>query len=202
MAYSMILPIDDRIGIGILGRRARSDVSDEFRRIGKWSVGGNIGPHMIMPGEHAPSIGPVVRPQFFQPAVLPFQRHRFWPRRRAGFLDRQPNRLAGYRMKLGCSHGDASFFRSALKNWFSSGLPIKPAKPSNLPSRAISVATRTKACMATRASEPPTLMRRTPIAARSLTVKPNAPLLRKLTGFGATAFTTASICSRVLMPGA
>ena len=56
--------------------------------------------------------------------------------------------------------------------------------------------------MATRASEPPTLIRRTPIAARSLTVKPNAPLLRKFTGFGATALTTASICSRVLMPGA
>ena len=64
------------------------------------------------------------------------------------------------------------------------------------------VATRMKACIATRASEPPTLIRRTPIAARSSTVKPKAPLLRKLTGFGATAFTTASICSRVLMPGA
>ena len=79
---------------------------------------------------------------------------------------------------------------------------ISPAKPSNLPSLAISVAVRMKACIATRASEPPTLIRRTPIAARSLTVKPNAPLLRKFTGFGATAFTTASICSRLLMPGA
>ena len=55
--------------------------------------------------------------------------------------------------------------------------------------------------MATRASVPPTLMRRTPISPRSLTVKPKAPLLRKLTGFGATALTIASICSRVLMPG-
>jgi hypothetical protein len=34
-----------------------------------------------------------------------------------------------------------------------------------------------------------------------LTVKPNAPLLRKLIGFGATALTVAVICSRVLMPG-
>ena len=58
------------------------------------------------------------------------------------------------------------------------------------------------ACMATRASVPPTLMRRTPSAARSSTVKPKAPLLRKFTGFGATAFTTAAISSRVLMPGA
>ena len=41
--------------------------------------------------------------------------------------------------------------------------------------------------MATRASVPPTLMRRTPMPARSSTVKPNAPLLRKLIGFGATA---------------
>ena len=56
--------------------------------------------------------------------------------------------------------------------------------------------------MATRASVPPTLMRRTPIAVMSDTEKPNAPQLRKLTGFGATALTTASMCSRVLMPGA
>ena len=61
-----------------------------------------------------------------------------------------------------------SFLRSSLKNLFSSGLEISPAKPSNLPSLAISVAVRMKACMATRASEPPTLIRRTPIAARSL----------------------------------
>ena len=40
------------------------------------------------------------------------------------------------------------------------------------------------------------------IAARSFTVKPNAPLARKFTGVGAAASTTFSICSRVLMPGA
>ena len=38
--------------------------------------------------------------------------------------------------------------------------------------------------MATRASAPPTLIRRTPMAATSLTVKPSAPINR-LTGFGA-----------------
>ena len=44
-------------------------------------------------------------------------------------------------------------------------------------------------------------MRRTPSAARSLTVYPKALLLRKLIGFGATALIVAAICSRVLMPG-
>ncbi len=66
---------------------------------------------------------------------------------------------------------------------------------------AISRADLMKAFMATRASVPPTLMRRTPISARSLTVKPNAPPSRKLIGFGATALIVATICSRVLMPG-
>ncbi len=56
-----------------------------------------------------------------------------------------------------------AFLRSSAKNLFSSWLVISPAKPSNLPSLAISVAVLMKACMATRASEPPTLMRRTPI---------------------------------------
>ena len=55
--------------------------------------------------------------------------------------------------------------------------------------------------MATRDSVPPTLIRRTPSSARSFTVKPNGPALRKLIGFGATAFTVAAMCSRVLMPG-
>ena len=75
-------------------------------------------------------------------------------------------------------------------------------KPSNEPCSAIAFAVRMKPPQAERASAPPTLMRRTPMPARSVTVWPNAAPLRKLTGFGATAFTTASICSRVLMPGA
>src|SRR5438105_11420927 len=40
-----------------------------------------------------------------------------------------------------------------------------------------------------------TLMRRTPIAAKSKTECPNAALFKKFTGFGATALHTASICS-------
>src|SRR5271169_6086123 len=91
--------------------------------------------------------------------------------------------------------------RSSAKYLLSCGLVITPAKLSNFPSLAISVAALMKACMATRASVPPTLMRRTPMSARSLTVKPKAPLLRKLIGLGATALTVAAICSRVLMPG-
>src|SRR5215472_12322372 len=125
----------------------------------------------------------MVGAKLLQPAITALQNDRpgTWRRFRIG--NRQPDRLPGQRMRLGRSHGLAILLRSASKSLFSSGLLIRPAKPSNFPSRAISVATRMKACIATRASEPPTLMRRTPMAARSLTVKPNAPLLRKLTGF-------------------
>jgi hypothetical protein len=101
---------------------------------------------------------------------------------------------------LGIHH--LSDLRSSLKNLFSSALEMRPSKPSNLPSLAISVAVLMNACMAARASEPPTLMRRTPMAAISLTLNSIAQPARKFTGFGATALTTASICSRVLMPGA
>jgi hypothetical protein len=54
---------------------------------------------------------------------------------------------------------------------------------------------------AERASEPPTLMRRTPRSSAGFSDRPDAPI-RRLTGFGCTAFTTADICSLVLMPGA
>src|SRR5215469_5290484 len=198
----VILRIDDRIGVRILGCGAHGDKRGKLGDIAKRPGGRDEGPDLIMSGEHRPQIGPVVGPQFLQTTVTALQGDRTgaWPGLR--IRDGQPDRLAGHRMRFGCSHAEVSFFRSSLKNLFSSGLLISPAKPSNLPSRAISVATRMKACMATRASEPPTLMRRTPIPARSATVKPKAPLLRKLTGLGATALTTASICSRVLMPGA
>src|SRR5215468_6790619 len=95
--------------------------------------------------------------QFFQTTVTSFQRDRAGARRCSGFLDRQTDRLGRDRVRFGRSHRGASFFRSSLKNLFNSALLIRPAKPSNLPSRAISVATRIKACVATRASEPPTL---------------------------------------------
>src|SRR6202034_3287764 len=153
----------------------------------------NISPGLVVPGEHRPEIGGVFGPQFFDAAIAALHCHRAGTRRgRRG--NRQTDWLAGFRIGHGSRH-QLSFLRSSLKNLFSSGLLTRPAKPSNLPSWAISVAVLMNACMATRASEPPTLMRRTPIPAMSPTVKPNALLLRKFTGFGATAFTTASICS-------
>src|SRR6516225_7780610 len=144
----------------------------------------------------------MVGAKLLQPAITALQNDRPGTRRRFRIGNRQADRLPDQRIRHGRRHGLARLLRAAPKSLFRSRLLNRPAKPSNFPSRAISVATRMKACIATRASEPPTLIRRTPMAARSLTVKPNAPLLRKLTGFGAAALTTASICSRVLMPGA
>src|ERR1019366_2924625 len=122
---------------------------------------------------------------------------------------RQPEQhegpVPGERRRFGLGRRHAQGFvrrvRSSLKNLLSSAFDTTPEKLSNFPSLAISRADLMNAFMATRASVPPTLMRRTPISSRSLTVKPNAPLLRKLIGFGATACTVATICSRVLMPG-
>src|SRR5262245_12842733 len=91
------------------------------------------------------------------------ERDRLGQARRRG-IDRRPDR------RRGGGH-DGCPLRSSAKNLLSSALLTRPPKPSNLPSLAISVATLMKALIATRASEPPTLMRRTPIPARSLTVK-------------------------------
>ncbi len=61
---------------------------------------------------------------------------------------------------------------SSRKNVISSGCGAAVAKSSNLPSSSICFADRMTAPQPTRASVPPTLMRRTPIAAMSATVKP------------------------------
>ena len=58
-----------------------------------------------------------------------------------------------------------------------------------------------KPFQAARASAPPVLTRRTPRAASSATVRPGPPI-STFTGFGATASTTALICSGVFSPGA
>ena len=71
----------------------------------------------------------------------------------------------------------------------------------NVPCFAISVAAVRKPVQAARASAPPTLIRRTPIAVRSATVAKSPPT-RTLTGFGATARTTAAMSSRLRRPGA
>ena len=76
------------------------------------------------------------------------------------------------------------------------------AKPSKRPFCAMPRAARMKPPHAARASAPPTLMRRTPMAAMSCTVNSLVDPMTRLTGFGATAATTAAICSRVRMPGA
>src|SRR6202044_3199743 len=193
--------IDDRVSVRVIRARSRRNEWRKLVEAREWTVGSDVSPDLILPGKDLPQIASVIGSKLFEAAIAAFQRHRSRPRCRRRVVDRQTDGLAGLRMRLRRGH-DESFLRSSLKNLFSSGLEMSPAKPSNLPSLAISVATRMKACMATRASEPPTLMRRTPIAAMSSTVKPNALLLRKFTGFGATACTTASISSRVLMPGA
>ena len=75
------------------------------------------------------------------------------------------------------------------------------AQELELPASAISFAVWMKPCQAARASAPPVLTRRTPRAASSGTVSPGPPI-STLTGFGATAVTTALICSGVFKPGA
>ena len=71
----------------------------------------------------------------------------------------------------------------------------------NVPSSAISCAAATNAACATRASVPPTLIRRTPSAAPSATVM-NGLWTSRFTGFGATAATIADTCSAVSVNGA
>src|SRR6185437_1331943 len=76
------------------------------------------------------------------------------------------------------------------------------ANPSKRPSLAIVRAARMKPAQAQRASAPPTLTRRTPIASTSFNVNSLVEPMSRFTGLGATAATTAVICSRVRMPGA
>ncbi len=76
-----------------------------------------------------------------------------------------------------------------------------PARPVNVPSPAISVAARIKPAHAILASAPPTLIRRTPTAARSATVVKSPPT-STLTGLGATARTTAVMSAIDRRPGA
>src|SRR5216684_2742257 len=92
--------------------------------------------------------------------------------------------------------------RSWRKKPLSSANGTASARASKVPASAMARAARMKPPQAARASAPPTLMRRTPISARSFTVKPSAPPISTLTGFGATASTIFAICSRVRRPGA
>src|SRR5258705_9016757 len=71
----------------------------------------------------------------------------------------------------------------------------------NVPFSAISRAARMKPPHAVRASEPPTLMRRTPRSAASATERPDAPI-RRFTGLGCTAVTAADFLSPGFLPRA
>src|SRR5690349_2744294 len=88
-----------------------------------------------------------------------------------------------------------------LNNPFSSFPLAAFVKTSKRPSLAIVRDAFMKPDQAQRASAPPTLILRTPNASTSLRVSGLSQPISRLTGLGATAFTTASICSRVLMPG-
>ena len=80
----------------------------------------------------------------------------------------------------------------------------EPARRSHrsFRSRRFRCAARMKAVQAARASDEPTLTRRTPSPARSATVRPVWALIRTFTGFGATASTIARMSSRPRGPGA
>src|SRR5215510_3259604 len=95
------------------------------------------------------------------------------------------------RYRPGAAHRHR-FFKSSLKKRLSSALGTVPLKLANLPVSAISRADRMMAVQATRASVPPTLILRTPSPARSSTERSVAADIRKFTGFGATALTTAA----------
>src|SRR5437016_2100576 len=191
--------INDCIGVGIFEEQPAVEPFAKSRLVGKRSVGREISPDVVMAGIGAPQTGPVARGELFDSTVAALERHRPGTlcRRR---IDRQSDRLSGNRMRLGGARH--RFFASSLKKPLSSALAMVPAKLSNLPAVAMSRAARMTAVQPTRASVPPRLMRRTPSEARSFTVRSIALDIRKFTGFGATAFTTAAICSRVLIPGA
>src|SRR5581483_7968645 len=186
--------VSDCIRIGVRGCGAFGDEGAKRRLVLERPVGRDVGPYRRMAGKGPPQVGSMPRLKLFHAAVAALQHDRSGPagRRR---IDRQPDRLACLRVWLRIQ-------RAVPKNLLRSALETIPAKLSNLPSLAISVADLMNAFMATRDSVPPTLMRRTPISAMSFTVKPRLLWFRKLTGLGATACTTATICSRARMPGA
>src|SRR5829696_82654 len=106
---------------------------------------------------------------------------------------RRPLRKVGHRERS---------LRSSRKKPLSSVKATEPSKPAKLPSSAISFAARMKPVQAARESAEPTLMRRTPSAARSETVSPIFEPMSTFTGFGPAAATIAWMSSRLRGPGA
>src|SRR4051812_14102139 len=163
---------EQRLVFGALLRRMRRQIS----------------PGVISARQRGPELAAVLAYiKWLQPTVAALQHLALWER------PRRPVNENAHALRAGLS---------LVKMPLSSAPEAASLKPVNVPSPAISFAIRMKPPQAERASAPPTLMRRTPMLARSATEWPNAPPFRKFTGFGAAAFTTASICSRVLMPGA
>src|SRR5215218_613906 len=98
-------------------------------------------------------------------------------------------------------HG-ARPLRSSRKKPLISAKGTVSEKPMKLPSSAIPRAARMNPVHAARARLEPTLIRRTPRSARSATVSPVWADIRTLTGFGATASTTALMSFTCRGPGA
>lgn len=104
----------------------------------------------------------------------------------------RPGRAKGPDRDRNCSPFQPNILFNSLP-----GYPL--AKSEKVPELAISFDAFMNPAQAFRASEPPTLMRRTPRSSacvRDISEKP----INKLTGLG--CFTTAAISSFVLMPGA
>src|SRR5262245_7164562 len=191
-------PLDDRIGIGIVELHAAGEPFGEGGEVRERAIG-HVGPDVVVALDGLPQARVVTLSQPFDVPMATLEHDRGGALRRRG-VDRRADRLPGDGMRLGRARH--RFFASSRKKPLSSALAMEPARLSNFPAVAMSRAARTTAVQATRASVPPRLMRRTPSEARSFTVSSVALDIRKFTGFGATAFTTAAICSRVLMPGA
>src|SRR5262245_35024021 len=181
-----------RVGVGVLERGAARDPIAERLAVGKRSVARHVGPDVVMAAHRFPQRGGVLGSELFHPSMTAFQHHRARTAGGSG-INRRTDRQVGHAPR---------FFRSSRNRALSSAPGADSLSPSEPPSCAICFATRITLPQPTRARAPPTLMRRTPRAARSLTVSGLAPEdISTLTGFGATALTTAAICSRVLMPG-
>src|SRR6185437_1867159 len=124
--------IDDRIRIRVLRRGAHLGKRRKLGEVRERAGGPDIGPDLVVALEHAPQIGRMAGGELLDMAVASLARNRTRPRSRRR-IDRQANRLAGSRMRLGGGGHGESFFRSSPKNLFSSALVMTPPKPSNTP---------------------------------------------------------------------
>jgi hypothetical protein len=88
---------------------------------------------------------------------------------------------------------------SVVKNSLTSAYGTTLERPAKLPADCICAA-RANPVQAASAQAPPTLMRRTPSAAMSVTLKPLSWTTRTLIGFGATALTTAAMFAGAAAP--